>query len=414
MLRLTTFRALRHRNFRLFFFGQLTSLVGTWMHSLAQGWLVLQLTNSAFALGVIGTCGYLPTLLFSFWGGSVADHRNKRHIVLATQTVATCLAFTLGMLVVSGVIRIWHVGVVAFLMGTTMAFDLPARQSFLIELVGREDLGNAIGLNSSIFNAARLVGPGIAGFIIARFGVGVCFLLNSLSFVAVILGLLHMRELPGTRSCGLEKRGGIRDVLCYLGERRELAVVLVLVAAFSIFVFPYHVLLPMFARDILKVGPKGLGFLFAAQGLGALIGAIAVASVNVRSRLVYLFSNSVLFAGFVFFFSVCGTFAFACVFLFLAGMTMVGFMTTANAFLQTSVSDEKRGRIMGLYSIVFLGMMPVGSLISGSLAHYVGVPAAVAAGAIVAGFFAVALGVSCSFIMRGRVERAAVAGHRTL
>lgn len=404
-LRGTTFRALRHRNFRLFFFGQLTSLIGSWMQSVAQGWLVLQLTNSAFALGLVGMFGYLPTLLFSFWGGTLADRNSKRRIVLITQTVATCLALTLGLLVIMHLVQIWHIILLAFSLGTVMAFDLPARQSFFIELVGREDLTSAIGLNSSIFNAARLIGPGIAGLIIARFGVAVCFFLNSLSFLAVILGLLCMKDVQAKELLYRPEKGGLRDTVSFVRGRREILFVLLLVATFSILVLPYHVMLPKFARDVLQAGPKGLGFLFAANGLGALIGAIVVASRSGKGRSVsYLCSNSILFAGFIFLFSMNRDFRYALAYLFLAGMTMVGFLTTANAFLQLSVPDERRGRIMGLYSITFLGMMPVGSLLSGSLAHYMGVTRAVAVTTALAGFIAVSLGITAVLSRRKRTD----------
>ncbi|MFH1148175.1 MAG: MFS transporter [Pseudomonadota bacterium] len=401
VLKSSAFRALRHRNFRLFFLGQLTSLVGSWMQSVAQGWLVLQLTNSAFALGLVGMFGYLPTLLFSFWGGAVADRNSKRRIVLTTQTVAACLAFALGLLVVFDLVRIWHIVLLAFSLGTVMAFDLPARQSFFIELVGREDLTSAIGLNSSIFNAARLIGPGIAGLIIARFGVAICFFLNSLSFLAVIAGLLRMKDAGAKEFSCRPVKGGFKDTLSFISGHREVLFVLLLVATFGILVLPYQVMLPKFARDVLRIGPRGLGFLFAANGLGALLGAIMVASKTGRSKnMLYLFSNAILFAGFIFLFSLAGEFRYALIWLFLAGMTMVGFLTTANASLQLSVPDERRGRIMGLYSITFLGMMPVGSLLSGSMSHYMGVTGAVAVTTVLAGFIAALLGITCAVFSR--------------
>ncbi|MFZ5993699.1 MAG: MFS transporter [Thermodesulfobacteriota bacterium] len=398
-----TFRALRHRNFRLFFFGQLTSLIGSWMQSVAQGWLVLQLSNSAFALGLVGTFGYLPTMLFSFWGGSVADRKSKRRIVLATQTVAMCLAFSLAFLVTLDLIKTWQVVLLAFSMGTVMAFDLPARQSFLIELVGREDLTNAIGLNSSIFNAARLIGPGIAGFVIAYFGVEICFLINGLSFLAVIVSLLRMRNVQQTNMVGFKKRDSIKDMAYYIHGQKEILMLLLLVATFSVFVLPYTVLLPIFARDILKVGPKGLGFLFSAMGLGALIGAIIVATIaGQRNKLLYLWSNALLFGAFILGFSLCNRYYLALFLLFLAGMTMVGFLTTANAYVQLNVSDDRRGRIMGLYSIVFLGMMPLGSMLSGSLSQYIGVQRAVATGTVLAELITLGLGLYLLLIMGSR------------
>lgn len=394
MLKTTTFRALQHRNYRLLFWGQLTSLIGSWMHSVAQGWLVLELSNSALALGLIGTCGYLPTLLFSFWGGSIADRVNKRHIVLITQTTALCLAFSLGLLVTMKLVAIWQVALLAFSMGTVMAFDMPARQSFLIELVGREDLTNAIGLNSSIFNAARLIGPAVAGYIIAYFGLGVCFFINGVSFLAVIVSLLCMQNVKPRSPLGLKRKGAIREMAGYIRSRKDLLVVLLLVASFSILVLPYSVLLPIFARDVLKVGPRGLGFLFSANGLGALVGAIIVATLAGRgNKLIYLWGNAFLFGAFICAFSWCARYAWALLLLFLAGMAMVGFLTTANTYLQLNVSDDRRGKIMGLYSIVFLGMMPFGSMLSGGLAQWIGVQAGICTGTLVAELITIGLGI---------------------
>lgn len=403
-MKIGTFRALQHRNFRLFFWGQLTSLIGTWMQSVAQGWLVLELSNSALALGLVGTCAYLPTLLFSFWGGSIADRVSKRQIILATQITAMCLALSLGLLVTLKWVQTWQVALWAFSMGTVIAFDLPARQSFLIELVGREDLGNAIGLNSSIFNAARLIGPGIAGFVIAYWGMSVCFFLNSLSFLAVIISLLRMQNLPQPGVAGLKRKRGLRDMADYVHQRKDLLVILLLVATFSILVLPYSVLLPLFARDILRVGPRGLGFLFSANGLGALIGAITVATITGPGhRLWYLWVNAFLFGAFIFAFSRCNQYGYALLLLFLAGMTMVSFLTTANTYLQLNVTDDRRGRIMGLYSVVFLGLMPVGSLLLGSMAQSAGVQAGISAGTALAALITVGLGLFLLFWFgRGR------------
>lgn len=401
MFKNTTFRALRHRNFRLFFFGQFISLIGTWMQAVAQGWLVLQLSNSALVLGLVGACGHLPALLFSFWGGSFADRVNKKHIVLTAQTAALVLAFSLGVLITSGLVKIWHVAFVAFFTGTVLAFDLPARQSFLIEMVGRDDLANAIGLNSSIFNAARLIGPAIGGLVIAKIGVGACYFLNSLSFVAVITGLLRMGPLRVKDKAPSDARESVGAFAGYLQENTKICYALAMVAAFSLLVLPYTVLLPMVARDILKVGPKGLGFLFGANGLGALIGALVTASVPGQTRRMWhLFSMSLLFAFFILLFSLCQKYYCALICLFFAGMSMVGFFTTANAFVQLNVPDEKRGRIMGLYGIAFLGMMPLGSLFSGGLAHYVGVPKAISTGAVLAASVSVWLWASGSRRLR--------------
>lgn len=376
-----TFKALRHKNFRLFFFGQFVSLIGTWMQSVAQGWLVLQLSNSALVLGIVGACGHLPTLLFSFWGGSFADRRSKRRIILTTQAIACFLAFTLGSLVIFEMVKVWHVATAAFVMGTVMSFDLPARQSFLIEMVGKDDLANAIGLNSSIFNAARLIGPGIAGFIIANLGIGMCYLLNGVSFLAVIAGLIMMQETAVSKPSGSRTQQGLREFAWDLRGEEEVACVLLLVAASSLLIVPYSILLPMFARDTLQVGAKGLGFLLAANGMGALSGALISASIPVEKRKMWhLFSHSIVFALSIFIFSFCQSYRIALIVLGFAGISMVGFFTSANAFVQLNIAHDKRGRVMGLYSVAFLGVVPFGSLLSGSLAQHIGVPGAIKAG----------------------------------
>lgn len=384
-----TFASLRHRNFRLFFTGQLLSLVGTWMQSVAQGWLVLQLSGSALALGLVGAASSAPVLAFSFLGGTLADRASKRRLLVLTQTASMLLALGLWALVASGLVATWHVLVMATLLGTVMAFDIPARQAFVVEMVGREDLVNAIALNSSAFNAARMVGPALAGIIIASAGVANCFLLNGLSFLAVLGALLLMDErlLGGPRErdrAGL--REGLREVRRFLQASREHLLVLGMISALSILVLPYAVLMPIMARDVLGVGARGLGFLMSATGVGALTGALGVATFGGRGRRSrWLFGSSFLVSAALLAFALSRSFPLSLALLFLVGLGIVVQATTTNGFLQLSVPDTMRGRMMALFGIMFMGMMPLGNLVAGLLAHLFGAPFALGLGAALCG-----------------------------
>jgi len=276
-----TFASLRHRNFRLFFAGQLVSLIGTWMQNTAQGWLVYQLTGSKLLLGVVAAVGSTPMMLFSIWGGSVADRHSKRRIILYTQTGMLLLAFVFAGLVWSGLIRPWHILVLAALGGLAMAFDMPARQAFMVEMTNREDLINAISLNSSIVNGARVVGPSLAGFLMARVGIEMCFFLNGLSFLAVIAGLWMMRLprfIPPARPSSAWAH--VVEGFAYVWQHSRMRTILILFAIVGIFGWSYSVLMPAFARDVLHVGQTGYGVLLSANGIGALLGALTVATIG--------------------------------------------------------------------------------------------------------------------------------------
>ncbi|MHC1762939.1 MAG: MFS transporter [Verrucomicrobiia bacterium] len=380
-----TFAALKHRNFRLFFVGQLVSLTGTWMQNTAQGWLVYQLTGSKVMLGTVAAVGSLPMLLLSAWGGSLADRHSKRTVVFWTQTGMMLLAFTFAALVWSGHIQPWHILTLAALGGVAMAFDMPSRQAFMVEMTSREDLMNAVSLNSSIVNGARVVGPAVAGLLMAQVGLTLCFLLNGLSFIAVIAGLLMMR-LPrfvppiDPPSTGRHMLQGFS----YVASHRRVRILLLLFMVVGIFGWSYSVLLPAYATDILHVGEGGYSALLSANGLGALLGALTVATYGKRlkPRLMvlgglWLFSAMLVLLAFVRWYPLV-LFCMA-----VAGWGMLLYFATTNTLIQTSVSDEMRGRVMGIWALVFGGMMPVGGLESGLLAHSVGVPWAVATGALV-------------------------------
>lgn len=366
--------ALRHYDFRLFWFGQLISLVGTWMQVVGQGWLVLQLTNSPLFLGLVSSMAALPVLVLSPLGGVLADRFNKRKLIVVTQLLVMTFAFVLAALVLTGRIRYWQILTMAFCSGTVMALDAPSRQSFVIEMVGKQDLLNAIALNSSIFNTARIVGPAIAGIIIGAVGVGLCYLLNGLSFIPVIIGLLLMKgnfDPAGSATDSFIKN--LADGITYVRRDRRVLGLLSLVASASIFIMPYVMLMPIFARDVLKVGPRGYGALLAAAGTGALVGALTLATLGDfkrKGRLVLIGTIVFCIAALSFTFST--NYHLSLFLLVFVGWGMVTQNASINSLLQTMVADHMRGRIMSLYTMTFLGMMPLGSLLAGFEANYLG------------------------------------------
>ena len=382
---LSPFRALRHRNFRLFFFGQGTSLVGTWMQNIAQGWLVLELTNSAFWVGLVSALTSLPILVGSLPAGVFVDRVDKRRLVILTQTLSALQAAVLAALIWTHRIALWQVAVIAVFLGAVNAVDTPARQAFLVELVSREDLAKAIAINSSAFNAARVVGPSVAGVLIAVVGLGWCYFLNAVSYLAVIWGLAEMRLPPFVRprrpgNGWTEFREGARFVR---HDRRVLALVS-LIGIISIFGFPYLVLMPVFARDELHVGAAGLGFMMAATGVGAVAAALGLAALEGRvSKGRLLLWTGPAFGLAVAVFAVNPWFPLALVILPLTGGAMILNNAVTNTLLQTIVPDELRGRVMGVYAFTFLGMAPFGALQAGWLAEHLGAPVAVALGGLV-------------------------------
>jgi MFS family permease len=380
-----TFRALRHRNYRLFFWGQLVSLIGTWMQQTAMSWFVYQITNSKLLLGVVAAMGSAPMMLSSIWGGSLADRHPKRSILLATQAAQMICAFFLATGVWAGFATPSFIVIIAALNGVAMGFDMPARQAFTVEMTSREDLLNAISLNSSIVNGARVVGPSVAGLLIGWVGAGMCFFLNGLTFVAVIAGLLMMRLPPFQRPTHLVSAGEHAwNGIVYSLTHQRVRTVLLLFLAVGVFGWSYGVLMPAFARDVLGRGANGYGILMSASGTGAFIGALVVATYG------HLFTARRLALGGVFVFSVAlfalslsRNFYIALAFLLVAGFGMLLFFSTSNTVLQTIVADDMRGRVMGVWSLVFGAMIPLGGLEAGAFAHWLGTPFALAFGAII-------------------------------
>jgi len=382
------FGALAHRNFRLFFIGQGISLVGTWMQNVGEGWLILTLTNSPFYVGLTAALSSLGVLLFSLYAGVVADRVDKRRVIIFMQLAFMIEAFTVAILVWTGVIAVWQVLVLATVLGIASAFDIPMRQSFIVEMVGKDDLMNAIALNSSLFNGARVLGPAIAGFLIGALGIAWCYFLNGLSYIAVIAGLLLMR-LPATirPARTTSTWGGFREVLTFLRGDRRIRSLMIQTAILSVFGFPYIAMMPVFARDVLHRGAAGYGALTSSIGIGAVIGAlgIALSATRLRARGRLMLVGGTAFGILLILFSASRVLALSMVLLALAGCAMIVNNSITNTLLQTAAPDHLRGRIMGFYSFVFVGMAPFGAFLFGLVAEHVGVPHTLAAGgAIVA------------------------------
>ena len=372
-------RALNHRDFRLFWIGQSISSVGSWMQSVGLSWLVLELTNSPFRLGVVSALQFGPVLLLSAIAGVVVDRTPKRSLILATQTALMAPAFALAVLSWGGWVQYWHVAILAGLIGVVNALDMPTRQSFLVEMVGREDLLNAMALNSATFNAARVVGPAIGGLLIARYGIALAFLLNAISFLAVVINLAAVQAGSEARPRrGTTIREELADGIRYATRTPQVALILGLVFAVSTFAMNHGVLVPLYAREVLHEGVHVFGLLMASLGAGAVAGAIAIATLGSGGRpplsSVVIPGIGVALAivtlGFVRHFAVAATI------LFLIGIMQIIFQNGCNTIVQVTVPDELRGRVMGVYMMVFAGATPVGASLIGSVAEGAGVPAA--------------------------------------
>jgi len=371
------FRALRHHNFQLFFGGQSISLVGTWIQRIAMQWLVYRLTGSVFLLGIVGFTGELPVFLLSPVAGVLCDRYNRHRFLILTQTMAMIQALILAFLVMTGTIQVWHIIILSIFLGVINVFDMPVRQSLLIDMIEkRDDLGNAIALNSSMVNAARLIGPSIAGILIATVGEGLCFLINGISYIAVIVALFAMK-LPHkaikrqTNNILTELKEGFTYTFGFPPMRS----ILLLLAVVSLMGWPYQVLMPVFAKDILKSGPETLGFLMGATGLGALIGAVSLAArkkVQGLPKIIILAAG--IFGSGLIIFSLSRIFIFSLFLMLIVGFGMMVQMASSNTVLQTIVADDKRGRVMSFYTMAFRGMTPFGSLFVGALADKIGAP----------------------------------------
>lgn len=365
-------RALRNPNFRLFWAGNFLSNTGTWMQNVAQGWLVLTLTNSAFWLGVIGFAGSIPFLLFTLFGGVIADRVNKRRLMLVTQSSMMVLAFLLAALAYWKIVAIWEVALIAFLNGVALAMNQPSYQSMVPKLVRRDDLTNAIALNSAQFHTSRIIGPSLGGYAMAIFGVAGNFFLNAWSFVAVLWALARIRypEQPPAKpeSVLASLAGGFR----YVRSKPQMFVLVVMVGLSSFLMLPFLTFIPFFARNQLHVGASGLGWLLASSGLGAVLGAVTVAwqgKIRHRGAIVALGSSTVMVVVILFCYS--QSYVFSQFLMFLEGYGMILTISSVNVAIQHLSSDEMRGRVMSIYGTCFMGFPPLGALLAGELSRHI-------------------------------------------
>jgi MFS family permease len=368
-------RALRHRNYRLFFGGQLVSLVGTWMQSVAQAWLVYRLTGSTVMLGLVGFCGQIPVFLFAPIGGMVADRVRRHRVIVGTQVTMMLLAFVLATLTLTGTVRVGYVIALASALGVANAFDIPARQSFVAEMVGRDDLVNAIALNSSMVNGARIVGPALAGITVAAVGEGWCFFANGVSFLAVLACLLAMRDLPPARTTPHEASplAHIAEGFAYVGRTAPVRSLLVLLGLVSLMGVPYSTLMPAIADRVLGRGVDGVGILMGGTGIGALLGALTLASRRGLHGLErWVGAAATLFGAALLAFSLSRSFWLSFALLVPTGYGFMVQMAASNTLIQSMSPDAMRGRVMAVYSMMFMGMAPFGALLAGALAARIG------------------------------------------
>ena len=362
----------KYRNYRLFFLGQTISLPGTWIQRFAQAWLVYSLTHhSALAVGVLAFAQFLPFTVFSLLAGVVVDRLDPRRTVLTTQAAAMVLASGMAAITLAGIVRPWHVYVIAFLAGLVQVLDAPARQQLTYRMVGRAELQNAVALNSSVFNASRIYGPALAGVLIAAFGAGICFTINAVSFLAVLAGLLMMRPqefYPVTASRRPTMLRGVREGISFALHSREVLLILLLVLVVSTFCLNFNVLLPVLAKKTLDAGPRTFGALSAAFGLGALVGGL-VAAAQGHARRSLMLLGACGFGSAELLLAPAGSVWLACVLLFLAGVSFTTWSSNANSIVQLSAPDHLRGRVIGLYFFAFAGTGSVGGLMSGWLVH---------------------------------------------
>ena len=375
------FRALKHRNFQLFFAGQLVSLIGTWMQSTAQLWLVYRMTNSPALLGIFGFASQIPILFLASLGGYVGDRYNRHRGVIWTQTTAMILSFVLAALTLIGAVRVWEIILIAFFAGIVNAFDVPIRQAFLVQMVGKEDLPNAIALNSSIFNGARIVGPALAGFAIAWIGEGWCFFLNGISFLAVIIALLMMRldKFEPRASKGSPLQNFVQGFRFAMSDR-PIRSALLLLSLMSLLGMQYSVFMPIFARDILHGGPSRLGLLMSFAGVGAIVGALHFAGrTDYKGLVEWIAATSTTCSLGIVLFSQSRVYWLSAVALLAVGFSATSQMAATNTMVQGRVPDELRGRIMAVYATMVMGVQPLGALIAGGVAKRIGAPHALTA-----------------------------------
>ena len=379
------FASLEHSNFRMFWTVQLISLIGIWMQITAQGWLVYELTSSKFLLGVINAVGGLPILLLSPFGGIIADHFNRKKLLVFTQIAFSAGAFLIGILISMQLISFQSLMAIAFAGGIVNALDSPTRMAFIVELIDIRSLGNAIALNSLGFNIARVIGPALAGYLVGAIGIDVCFYLNAVAFIPAIIGTYILK---GDFSAKVTMENSVKEALLdgarYVGANKKVFYSLILVATSSTFVMPFAILMPVYAKDLLKVGAQGLGTLMAFSGFGAFIGAYVLAQFSHRIDFVkFIYYSTILLAVSLLLFAFSTNFAWSCLFLALLGLGIVVQVSSINTYIQGVVPNELRGRIMSFFTLCFMGFMPIGAFQAGVVSHFIGAPLSLALGAVI-------------------------------
>lgn len=381
---ITLFPAFKNNNFRLYFVGQLVSLVGTWLQIVAESWLVLTLTNSAFLIGLVAACATLPTLVFSLFGGVIVDRFPKQKILLLTQIASMILAFIYGMLTILHLINIWEIMLLAFLLGVVNALDFPARQAFSAEMVEREHLSSAIAVNAGMFNGARVIGPGIAGILIALVGPGGAFLVNSASYIAGIITIRKIKIHEKKKEIHAHPITAIKEGLSYTFAHPTIRSLILFTAVISIFGWSYATIMPYIAKNTLHVGAAGLGYLYAISGAGALISTVLVSAYGKKiSPTFFIVGGMLLFGISIFGFSYAKSMTVAIPFLFISGIGLLSSFATINSTLQHAVDNQYRGRVLSIYILAFVGLFPVGNFQIGWVSEHFGPANAIRFGAVI-------------------------------
>lgn len=383
------FPALKHRSYKLYFMGQLLSLVGTWIQIVALGWLVFQLTKSAFMVGLVSSFGSLPVLMFGLFGGVIVDKFEKKKVLIFTQISSMILAFILGLLTISGVITVLQIVILAFMAGLISAIDMPARHAFVVEMVGKNEMASAIALNAGVFSGARVIGPAMAGAIIAAMGEGFGFVLNGFSYIPFVVVLFLIIAKSAAPSLDLHPLKAIKQGISYSFSHSAIKMLLVFVAITSIFGWAYSTILPVVAEKIFHAGASGFGYLHASGGLGAVFATILISAYSKKlNPTVFIFGGSFLSSTALFLFTLTSDIQFAFVFLFLVGFGLTAKFATINSTIQHMVDNRLRGRVMSIYTLMFLGMSPIGSFQIGFFAEHFDSLFAIRLGAVIVFLFA--------------------------
>jgi len=370
---MNAFPAFSSRNYQLYFSGQFFSLIGTWLQAIAEGWLVLQMTNSAFLIGLVASLGTLPTFMFSLVGGVLVDHFPKKYMLLFTQAASMILAFMLGILTILGIINVYEIMIFAFLLGVVNAIDSPTRQAYVSELVPKSALGSAIAMNSGMFNAARIIGPSVAGLLIAWIGIGGAFIINGISYIAVILALFFITTPTAVEHKDIRPLKAIKEGLIYTWRHKVIRNVLLYMSMLSVFAWSYTTVMPLIAKNSFHVDVSGLGYLYASVGLGAILATFFVSALAGKiSKLYMIIGGTLIFSVSLFLFTLMSSFVPALVCLFFTGFGLLILATCINTIIQSRLEESFRGRVMSIYTLVFVGFMPIGNIMIGFLTEHFG------------------------------------------